>query len=400
MHIRHSIPALTRGLITAAAAAAVALALAGPAEAQASRTRPGGSSSGSGSGSSASSGGGSSSTGSSRSSSPSPSRVERTRPSSGSSSGPAVVERDRRPPRGRGGDGHHHHGYYGHYGSGWYPYAGWGWGWGWGPAWNWWVGYGHYPSPYGYYGPGGYYGPEYGGVAVYSGRVRPSMGAIDTDVWPAKAEVYIDGQYVGVVDNFDGFPRYLWLDEGTYDIAFYKPGFVTLARQITIRPGLVIDVEDRLTEGESVHPRDLASTSTEHRDERLAQNRARREAAARADEGWRERVRAERAESGPYARGGRAAEGDALDRTSDRRLDARGEPGLLRLDVRPGDAAVYLDGRFLGTGEELSRRESGVLIDPGTHKLSVVRPGHAAETRDFELDAGDEVSLDVVLEAI
>ena len=70
-------------------------------------------------------------------------------------------------------------------------------------------------------------------------------------------------------------PNYLWLDEGTYDVVFYYPGRKTLARQYTIYPGLVIDVEDRLEEGESVHPLDLGPKSHVNRDERLRRDRER-----------------------------------------------------------------------------------------------------------------------------
>jgi len=54
--------------------------------------------------------------------------------------------------------------------------------------------------------------------------------------------------------SFDGWPNYLWLQKGTYDIVFYKEGFKTLARQSTIYPGLVITLVDRLEPGPSVRP--------------------------------------------------------------------------------------------------------------------------------------------------
>lgn len=358
------------------------LAQAVPAEAQASRTRPGGSSGGSASSSSGSSGGGS--TSSSRGSSPSrPASVQRTRPPGGSSGGsPTVIDR-RRPSSSSGGFGSFHHSHYGFYPSWWYswsPYR-----WSWWLSWSWWYPSWGYPGwGYPYYGYGYY--PPYG-ATVYERQVRPSMGALDTDVWPARTQIWINGQYVGFVDQFDGFPRYLWLEKGTYDVAFYLDGYKTLARQYTVYPGLVIDVEDRLERGESVHPSELTPAQTPRRDARIDADREQR---ARADEpDWRSRVRADR-EAVP----GPEAEGDDQGRA----LDLRGEGARLYLGIVPDDAAVYLDGRFIGTGSELSGGADGVLIDPGSHELSVVRPGYGSRRIEFDAEAGGEVELEVKLE--
>jgi hypothetical protein len=147
---------------------------------------------------------------------------------------------------GHGGGGYDGGGYYddgGDDGGGSYP------GYPWGSSPFWWAaihgyGYGH-GQPYG--DPGG---RRHG---------HDSMGALDLDVSPGRTEVYIDGSYAGIVDSYDGFPRYLWLDHGTYDVVFYLDGYRTLARQITVHPGTVIDVDDHMEPGESVRPEDLAS---------------------------------------------------------------------------------------------------------------------------------------------
>lgn len=370
-------------LATAALSALVLLALASPLAAQASRTRPssGQSSAGqsSGGGPTAVGGSGSSSSSGSRSSSASrsPSRVERTRPPAASGGGRTVVEHDRRSvSHDRFRYSYHypyHRGYYPYWGS---PY------WYWPYYAGWWIDF-----AYGY----PYYYPGYAHVTVYPRQVGPSMGALDLNVRPAKAEVFINGQVVGVVDQFDGWPRYLWLEEGSYELAFYKEGFETVTREYTIYPGIVIDVSERLQPGEAVRP-EPPPKATPRRDARIAEERARDEAAAR-EEDWRERVRAEREEIAgapePPAYEGEIQAGEAR--------DARGEPGRVHLAVEPADAAVYLDGRFLGTGRELSRLSSGLIVDPGAHKLSVVRPGSESRSVDFEVEAGQEIELEVTL---
>lgn len=275
--------------------------------------------------------------------------------------------RDRRGYRGHHGHryrGHHYYGYgYGHHGwgVGFYPY--WGARWGWGPYWS-------------HYGPYGYYGPP---VRVYY-AAGEGLGGLDLDVRPEKAEIYLNGQRIGVADNYDGFPTYLWLEEGTYDVVIYAEGYETIARQYSVIPGIVIDVEDRMTPGEATRPEDLPATTTANRDRRLRADRERAERLEREDERWRDRAE------------------DYRRRKGDDGWDARAEPSRLYLSVEPRDAAVYLDGRALGTGDELSRLHAGLLVDAGEHELEVVRPGYRSKTVDFDIEEAGELRLDVELE--
>lgn len=242
---------------------------------------------------------------------------------------------------------------------GWSPYWGASWGGYWGAYWD----------PY-------WYGPRLGYSVVYP-RAGEVYGALDTDVSPERAEIWVDGRKVGRADDFDGFPSYLWLDKGTYDVVIYLPGYKTIARQYSIYPGLVIDVEDRMEPGDAVHPLDLGPTSHERRDERLRRDRERRDSAPPSR--WEAEAESEAEAEGEW-------------------LDARSEPGRLRVEVAPDDASIYLDGRFVGTGADLGRLRAGLLLDSGTHTLEIVRPGYASERRQVEVAQGDETALRVVLE--
>ncbi len=317
--------------------------------------------------------------------SPSVSSSSSSRGSSTSSSGRAAdtrpgnvsggrITRDSRSSGHRSGHHHFHHRHpYGFYYPFYSPYH-----WGFYGHWGWWG----WPS----YTPYDAYWWTTGYARVYPNDRYGRKGALDLDVRPEKAEVYLDGQYIGRADDFDGFPTYLWLDQGTYDVVFYHPGRRTLARQYTVYAGLILDVGDRLEPGEAVRPEDLPARSTVNRDARLRRDRDREAEARRmeADEqGWRERYDSRRGEA-----------------------EEPGEPdtrqpaaaATLHLDVAPGDASVYLDGRFVGTGEELSRRASGLVIDAGEHRLEVVRPGHRPATRRFSAASGEDVELEVELE--
>lgn len=266
---------------------------------------------------------------------------------------PQVGDAHRRPDR-RGDRRHYGYRYPRHrVNVGWY--VGWGWPWGYWGYWDpWWA---HRP------------------VVVNVGD--EDAGALDLDLSPERAQIYLDGEYLGVADDYDGFPDYLWLRPGVYDLVVYMPGYKTLAQQVTVRRGVVVDIDDRMQPGEAVKPEDLPARSTERRDERLRRDRE------------RETEVRERAE---------AAERWESRRDEERSLDARGEPARLRVEVSPVDASVYLDGRFLGSGEELARLRSALWVDPGKHKLEVVRPGYEPEVLEFEARAGAQTDLKVVLD--
>jgi hypothetical protein len=283
-------------------------------------------------------------------------------------------------------------GFYGNYWGGYGAYwRGWSpsWWWGWGGPWGfgWWGDWG----PYTYY----YDSPQYFGK-VYPNDSYGNYGALDLDVSPEKAEVYVNGQKVGICDDYDGFPTYLWLEAGVYDVVFYLPGYETIARQYVIRPGQVIDVDDDMVRGQAIRPEDLPAKTHEHRDERLRQNKEVEDDAARGikphmpygDEAWRDRVH-------PLDR---PADGDQQPTHHVAIEDARVAPARLKLTVEPGDASVYLDGRFVGTAAELEQLDNGLLIDAGAHRLEAVRPGRRPMTKEFTAEPGGESTLSMTLE--
>lgn len=53
----------------------------------------------------------------------------------------------------------------------------------------------------------------------------------------------------------------------------------------------------------------------------------------------------------------------------------------LVIDVTPTDADVYLDGRWLGKADTLSRGQIPIL--PGKRTITVVRPGYRAYVAEF-----------------
>ncbi len=126
-------------------------------------------------------------------------------------------------------------------------------------------GYGHHGyyglHDYGYQGYHGYYAPHFYGLDGVRYRAvgeAGNLGAIDINVKPKRTQVYLNGNYIGMTGEFDGFPDYLWLEEGwTYELAFYNEGYLTVIREFAIHAGARINVNLRLVPGQSVLPEEL-----------------------------------------------------------------------------------------------------------------------------------------------
>ncbi len=264
-------------------------------------------------------------------------------------------------------------------------------------------GYGYGYSPFYSYGWGypwwGWGGPRVV-IASEGDWEGYNYGALDLDVRPEKAAVWVDGKHVGVADNYDGWPRYLWLEEGEYRLVFVHEGFETVARDYKVRAGVVLEIDAKMTPGTATPAEDHYTPVEE------ARQRAQAEAPAdQEDRVWKWRQReARRSESGTdqsddwrNRRSERRGDSDAADVPLDTR-DFRAEPAFLELDVEPEDAAVYLDGRHLGSVAELAALRQGLIIDPGDHVVEIVRPGYQSERLEFSAESGEEVELEAELD--
>ncbi len=113
------------------------------------------------------------------------------------------------------------------------PY--WGFGYGFAPYWGY--------SPF---GPPGGIDPN---IALVAG-----LGAIDVEAKPNRAEVWVDGGFVGEARDLDGYPSYLWLKEGKYRVAVFKGGYAIFEQDIEVRRGLKTELKVQLEKGTSEPP--------------------------------------------------------------------------------------------------------------------------------------------------
>lgn len=287
----------------------------------------------------------------------------------------------------RGGGGHPAHGgrYHG-------PVVSWGWGWGWGPSWAWW-GWG---SPWGW-------GPGYANVVVVDGR-RPApsrYAAVKTDVTPEAAELFLDGKYIGIADDFDGFPDLLYLGPGTYSLELRHPLYRSLSRTLDLRAGQQVTLDDEMTllPGKGK----LDSFDPPYRGMPLGRVFSKGTGGElRGVEERKERTAVEVERIPPAPPGEKAApapDGKAAPEPKEPPA-ARSAParGRITFSVLPRDAVVYLDDRYLGSVDELQASRRGLPVPPGKHSVTVVRPGYKAQTLEVQVVPGETLPVEVELE--
>jgi hypothetical protein len=83
--------------------------------------------------------------------------------------------------------------------------------------------------PYGYT-PRGYYDP-------IPGRIYGGLRITDA---PRDAQVFADGYYIGIVDDFDGIFQHANLEAGSHRIEIEAPGMEAVAFDVFVQPGRTI----------------------------------------------------------------------------------------------------------------------------------------------------------------
>jgi hypothetical protein len=216
---------------------------------------------------------------------------------------------------------------------------------------------------------------------MQAGGEGPQLAAVDTDVDPEHARVLLDGSLIGVADDFDGYPDYLYLKPGHYTLEFQLQGYASQKLEIDAQPGGYFPINLKLEriKGEKAAP-------WYDRPQGMPVGRVfgpKSAAPGGAPKtGPDTTLRPEFREPGAAsARGVRAASGSALD-----------------IRVTPSNAAVYVDGALVGTGQELARLERGLGVAPGRHRIEVLAPGHASKTLEVEVKEGERQQIVVELE--
>jgi len=77
-------------------------------------------------------------------------------------------------------------------------------------------------------------GPPPGAILAYDGQ----EGGLQLFVRPADADVYVDGDYMGKVSDFQG-DKALWLPRGMHAMEVRRDGYITFFRQLEVTLGLL-----------------------------------------------------------------------------------------------------------------------------------------------------------------
>jgi hypothetical protein len=236
-----------------------------------------------------------------------------------------------------------------------YPYYRpyYGYGFGFGVAFNW---YGWYP--YGYYGyPYPYPYPYAYGPYAYLGEAR-------IQVQPRHAQVFIDGYFVGTVDEFDGWAQRLRVEPGERELEIYLDGYRTYRQKVLFRPTGTLRIEhvlQPLAAGEAPEARPTPSQAPSQ------------PPARRVDPGPPPRRDA------PYPPP-RAGETQNY--------------GAIAVRVQPADAEVLVN------GERWESPEAGDLtlqLSEGTHRVEIRRDGYRTYGADIRVRRGETTTLNVSL---
>ena len=88
---------------------------------------------------------------------------------------------------------------------------------------------------------------SYGGYGGYSTSLRPQeQGNLKLKVKPRTAKVYVDGYFVGPVDEFDGSFQKLALNSGRHKVEIKADGYETAEFDVLITPEQTVTFQGEL----------------------------------------------------------------------------------------------------------------------------------------------------------
>jgi len=91
-----------------------------------------------------------------------------------------------------------------------------------------------------YYGAGGSYPYGYTPRGYYDPLPGHVYGGLRITGAPRDAQVFADGYYVGIVNDFDGVFQHVNLEAGEHHIEIESPGFEPVAFDVLVQPGRTI----------------------------------------------------------------------------------------------------------------------------------------------------------------
>ena len=232
-----------------------------------------------------------------------------------------------------------------------------------------------------YYGAYGYspfyYSGSYGYAPYYyRGRYRDG-GSLRVIVDPQQTRVYVDNYYAGIADDFDGIFQRLYVPPGRHEISLKLDGYRTHKFRVYVPVDQTLKIHHVMERG-----------TGEDTDEVIGEPDAYRPDVDRDRDDRYGRGRDDRRDDPRYE--GRRDRDDDEQGEDDR---DNADAATLRLDLKPADASVYVDGEFRGSG----RQVENLRLAPGRHRIEVVRPGYRTAEREIDVRAGENSRVEIEL---
>jgi hypothetical protein len=230
-----------------------------------------------------------------------------------------------------------------------------------------------YGYPWRPYGPFGYYGfPE---------------ASVRLEVTPRDAEVYIDGYYAGVVDDFDGAFQRLHVEPGEHEIEVFREGYRPFRQKVYLTPDNTFKIRQALpplAAGEQPEPRPQPQNPPP------------------AAQGGQPSPQPAPGMPAPRGRAGRRIPPPppGSDPRSSQPPDPRGGQspsgyGTLVVRVQPADAEVSIDGEpWRGPG---GQDRLVIDVSEGSHTVEIRKPGFRTYVTQAEVRRGETSTLNVSL---
>jgi PEGA domain len=236
-----------------------------------------------------------------------------------------------------------------------------------------------YPYYYPYYASPFWYGyPWFGfsypfGPYPYAYPYYSYESSIRLEVKPKEAEVYVDGYYAGIVDDFDGTFQRLHVLRGQHELTLYREGFKSIHQNVYLAAGSTFKVKtnlEPLAPGETPEPRPVPPPPPP--DGQDANQPVPRNEGSRS------------LPPPPPPRSQGSSRGSDISVS-----------GSLVIRVQPDNATVLIDGeRWDGPrGEE----RLVVQVSEGTHRVEVQRDGYETFTTEVNVRRGETTPLNVSL---
>jgi hypothetical protein len=255
------------------------------------------------------------------------------------------------------------------------------------------VGGGYYASPFwfGYgwapYAPWGYPYPY-----PYPYAYDPSA-SVRLEVTPKEAEVYVDGYYAGIVDDFDGTFQRLHVPPGSHQLTLYRDGMRTVHQTMYLSVGSTFKVKykmEPLAPGDVAEPRPTPPPPPP--------NQGAPDQQGPPPEGQFGPPPGAPAPTGPPPSGpppGARGRGTPPPPPTQGIQVSNTNYGTLAIRVQPGNATVTIDGeRWQGPqGEERLL----VQVAEGTHRIQIQKDGFETFSTDVTMRRGETTPLNVSL---